>query len=266
MRNAVLAASVAALVGCGAQSFPVPPDHRSWSERQADARAHERYAEYEEGIASERETQRFQPGEYNCGDTVLMDQIQTGGRPLTLWTPCFDAAEESAMHHRFLASREREAARADRAGAHQLLRAEIAACQGISPREREHSVFAHRDEISEIVPHYEGAQLHGVWVIFKPVPGMTADWVRQDIACQRARWALQGEPADLAPNDPTLVPNAQVQVADRAGHVEVLISTPATADAEIALARAHGQASPAGEQGATETATRERRQPATPPR
>lgn len=266
MRNPVLAASVAALVGCGAQSFPVPPDNRSWSERQADARAHERYAEYEEGIAAERESQRFQPGEYNCGDTVLMDQIQSGGRPLTQWTPCFDAAEESMMHHQFLAAREREAARADRAGAQQLLKAEISACEGISPEEREHSVFAHRDAISEIVPHYEGAQLHGVWVIFKPVPGMTADWVRQDIACHRARWALQGEPADLTPNDPTLVPNAQVQVADRAGHVEVLISTPVTSDAEIALARAHGQPPAEGEQAPTETATRDRPQPAAPPR
>lgn len=265
MRNAVLAASVAALVGCGAQSFPVPPDNRSWSERQADARAHERYAQYEEQIASEREVERFQPGEYNCGDTVLMDQIETGGRKLTLWQPCFDAAEESMMHHRYLASREREAARADRAGAHQLLQAEVAACESIPPREREHSVFAHRDEISEIVPHYEGAQLHGVWVIFKPVPGMTADWVRRDIACQQARWALQGRSPDFAPNDPTLVPDAQVQVADRAGHVEVLVTTPVTSDAEIALARVGGRAAPAGTQP-TETATRERRRPTMPPR
>jgi len=71
------------------------------------------------------------------------------------------------------------------------------------------------------------------------VPGVTAHWVRRDIDCQRARWALHGKPSDVA--DPTLVPGAQIQVVDRHGHVEVLVQTDTIDAGELALARARGQ-------------------------
>ena len=205
-----------------------------------DAQTHERYAQYHEFMAQQHESQALQPGAYNCGPVDVEDQVTSGGRRITTWQPCFDIQEEASLRHRFLAEREHERARRDRATAGQLLHAEVTASAPLPERERDHSVFAHRREISEIVPHYEGGQLHGVWVIFGPVPGLTAAWVRQDIACQRARWELQGRNPALEAYDPTLVPDANVQVSTHGGRVEVLVRTPVVADAEIALARARG--------------------------
>jgi len=40
-----------------------------------------------------------------------------------------------------------------------------------------------------VIPHREAGQLRGVRIVFNPIGGMTADWLRRDIECQRARWA-----------------------------------------------------------------------------
>ena len=264
MRTALLIIVGAALAGCAGPQLAHPPDTRSWTERMLDAQEHERRAAAHEQAATEAE-ERSGPAAYNCGDVDLNDQLTTGGRRITTWQPCFDIAEEAAMHHRDLAARERAAARYDYATAQQLVRAEGQACAPIPVNERDHSVFAHRKEIAEIIPHREAAELRGVWIVFKPTPGLTASWVRQDIACQRAQWAVRGYKPDGNAMDPTLVRGADVRVVDRAGHIEVLVTTPDTLSAEIALARAMNEPGPLGEQPA-ETATRESLSPRPQPR
>jgi hypothetical protein len=76
--------------------------------------------------------------------------------------------------------------------------------------------------------------------VFKPVPGLTAKWMQQDIACQRAQWAVAGKDPKFAPWDPTLVDGAQIDVRDNHGHVEVLVTTDSPEAAELAVARARG--------------------------
>ena len=264
MRTALVFIVGAALAGCGGPQLAHPSDTRSWSERMLDAQAHEQRAAAHEQAATEAE-QRSGPAAYNCGDVDLNDQLTTGGRRITTWQPCFDIAEEAAMQHRFLAAKERAAARYDYQTARQLVRAEGQACAPIPVNERDHSVFAHRKEIAEIIPHRDATQLRGVWIVFKPTPGLTAAWVRQDIECQRAQWAVHGYKPDADPLDPTLVPGTDVRVVDRAGHVEVLVTAPDTNSAEVALARAMNEPGPLGEQP-TETATRESLSPRPQPR
>ncbi len=204
-----------------------------------DAREHDRLAAAHEQAAGEAETRRG-PGSLACPDLTLNDQLTTGGfGRVTNWQPCWDVNEEAGMRHRYAAETERRAAQHDRQGAARLAEAEVAACVGIPEGEREHSVFAHRQEIAEVLPHREAGQVRGAWIVFKPVPGVTASWVRRDIQCQRARWVLHGKPP--VADDPTLVPGAQIQVFDRGDHVDVLVQTDTIDAGELALARARGQ-------------------------
>ena len=229
------------LVACGGGAKlaqpPATSSNASYADRVDAARRHDQAATEHEDLAR---TSEVMPPEvaYQCGDPVLNDQSTTGGMRVTSWQPCFDVAEESAAHQRYLAARERAAAARERDAAAALVRAEAAQCAGIPEREREHSVFAHTQEIADVIPHRESGELSGVWVVFKPVPGMTASWVRRDIACRRAHWAVAGKPASEALADPSLVEDAEVQVFDRHDHVEVLIRTPEPDAAQVALERA----------------------------
>ena len=181
------------------------------------------------------------PATYQCGDTVLEDQATSGGVRITTFQPCWDFDEERTEREQASVNRERDEANAEHRPDAQP---EIAACLPILPGEREHSPFVHRKEISEIVPHREASRLRGVWIVFKPVAGLTADWLRNDIECQHARWVQAGKDPRVMTSDPTLVDGADVQVFDRDGHVEVLVTTDSEEHAEIALARARHQVAP----------------------
>lgn len=215
------------------------------------AQQHDQRAAEEEQIASTNEIDAGK-GAYNCGDPILNDQLTTGPYHVTTWQPCFDVHEEASEHARYVAAREHEAARAHRKAAAELVHQQEVACAGIPTREREHSMFAHHREISDVIPHRVAGRLAGVWIVFKPVPGMNADWVRRDLACQRARWAVHGEAPEAAAESPALIAGAQTQVFDNDGHVEVLVTTPDEEGAQVALERAKSALGP------EQTAQRER--------
>lgn len=214
------------------------PDDRGWSEHMLDAEHHDQSADEHEVAAHDAELSRSTDWE-NCGDPMLNDVMTSWGSvPRTTFQPCFDLKEEAAIDHRYAAQSERQAARHDRQTATALVHAELAACGGIPARERDHSAFAHRAEIAEVIPHREAGQVLGVRIVFKPVVGMNATWLRRDISCQQARWAVLGKPENMATDDPTLVPGAQTQVFDRGDHLEVLVTTDNTDSGEMAVARA----------------------------
>lgn len=228
------------LVACGGSQ---KPDHRSYAQRMEDANKHEQRARAHEQVAAMMEPAAPQNDTFACGDMALNDQLTTGGLRVTTWQPCADIEADASGHHALLAAEERERARHDRHGAEKLVQAEIAACGTLTKREQEHSPFAHRRAIAEVIPHREAGELRGVRVVFKPIAGLTADWVKRSIACQQAHWALVGRDPKVAPDDPTLVDGAKVEVSDRGGRVEVLVTAPAE-QAEIALARAQGELTP----------------------
>lgn len=175
---------------------------------------------------------------YQCGDTVMSDQITSGGERLVQATPCWDTNAEFAAHHEAVAEREQRAANQERRAATALIEAELAACRGISKRDLERSPFSDRKEIAEVIPHHEGTTVRGVRVVFKPVPGLTAPWMSQVIACHRARFERMGEPAGYLPEDPSLVAKATTKVELRGGHIEVSIESRDDVNATVALARA----------------------------
>jgi len=220
----------------GSQPQLVGRQPKTWADHITEAEQHE-----ENAIAHERAVAEADgpsdPAAYACGDTVLNDQLTSGGEQLTSWMPCWDLAEESAIGHRALARKERAAAKEDREMAASLARTERQYCRGIPDRELSHSPFAHQKAIAQIIPHRQSGEIHGVRIVFKPVPGLTAGYMTQAIACQRARYLVLGKPVEQ-PEDPTLLDGAEVTVTTRDGHLEVLVWVESAVDGSIALARA----------------------------
>ena len=182
---------------------------------------------------------------YSCGDTVMSDQLTSGGQRVVQATPCWDTGEERSAHDEYvakLAAEHTEAA--DRRVDNQRVADEQTACAGLSQRELEHTPFSHRREIAEVIPHREAGNPRGVRIIWKPVPGLTADWMRQAISCHRARFERMGEPPIYHPHDPTLVAHATVRVEDHGGHLEVIIETPDDANGQLVIDRAQSLVHP----------------------
>lgn len=205
-----------------------------------DADRHERAAREHEQAAAAADN-RLSKDHFDCGDPVMNDQITTGGQRVMTWQPCFDIADEAAENHRGAAQQERQLARKDRATAARLVDTQRFACAGIPEREQGHSVFSHVRSIDRVEPVYNGDRLAGVRIEFKPVRGLTADWLRRDVECHRARWAALGKDPAWMPMDPTLVDSATIDVRDAGSTVIVVVTSPEREQAANALARARGQ-------------------------
>lgn len=179
---------------------------------------------------------------YTCGDPVLNEQITSGGEQLTAATPCWGAADEADLEGE--APKPTGVARARETHRGELASAQLVSCRGISERELTHSPFAHRRSILEVVPHREGTEVHGVRVIFKQVPGLTAAWLEKAISCHQARHAALGHPAEHGTNDPSLVDGAEVRVTSHLGTIEVVITTEDPSAGKLAYERARELAAP----------------------
>jgi hypothetical protein len=238
--RSLLVVTIYAVTGCQAAPAPAPlvRHPKGYAGRMADAEEHSQRAEQHRQAAGDPGTPGARADHYDCGDTDLSDQTTSGGERLVASVPCWDLTEESAEHQRFLAEREQALAQAARRAATRLVEAELAACRGIPPRELEHSPFAHKKEIADVIPHREAGVIRGVRIIFKPVPGLTVAWMRQAIACHRARFERLGEPAIYLPDDPTLVANATATVGLHEGQIEVFVETADDTNGQVAFERA----------------------------
>jgi hypothetical protein len=232
-----LALLLFAAAGCGNSRTPLATHPQGYAARMEAADEHSRRAE-ELRQSVKTPHAAVNPGNYQCGDRDMSDQLTSGGERLVPEVPCWDPVEENAERRRTAAAREDQRAQKERRAAASLVEAEVAACRGISPDEIEHSPFAHRKAIAEVIPHTGGGAVRGVRIVFKPVLGLTAPWMEKAIACHRAHFERLGEPTTYLSDDPTLVPGATTTVATRAGHLEVLIETGNDVSAHVALGRA----------------------------
>jgi len=229
-----LAVILVAAAGCSRQA---PPPRGGYAAHMAAADEHSRRADAHRQAAGGPHSAPNLDN-YQCGDRNMSDQLTSGGERLVPEVPCWDPTEESAERHRAAAAREQQRARQERRAATSLVEAEIAACRGISPEEVDHSPFAHRKAIAEVIPHREGGQVRGVRILFKPVLGLSAQWMQQAITCHRARYERLGEPPTYLTDDPTLVHGATTTVTLNGGRLEVLVVTRDDVAANVALGRA----------------------------
>ena len=100
----------------------------------------------------------------------------------------------------------------------------------------------------------DDGQLVGVRVVFREGQDLDASAMQREIDCHRSRWNSIGNTANWFPNDPTLVEGADVNVVERAGRVEVVVTAPTPDVAETALMRAQGRVNE--QQRAEQTARR----------
>jgi hypothetical protein len=226
-------ALLATLVGC---ALPNRPEPKSWVEHQQAADAHDQRAAEHDRAASAHA--KHDVARYQCGDLVAADQATSGGEPLAPSIPCWDPEEETYERHRTEAQHERVLAHQERVAAATLVREEEAACKTISQDEQQHSAFAHHKEIAEIVPHYVDSKLRGARIVFKPVLGLTAEWLKEDIACHTAHFHTTGEDPNYMPDDPTLVPGAVVSVQPTSRTIEVVVEGDTDEAGQESLGRA----------------------------
>src|SRR5687768_15710108 len=85
------------------------------------------------------------PTDAQCGDTVMGDQVTSGGERLLLWQPCWSAESTVAARHR-------EDARVGADVAADLAEVEQASCSSLPEAERSHTPLAHREDVVSVAP------------------------------------------------------------------------------------------------------------------
>jgi hypothetical protein len=236
MRTISKLALLIAAVGCGSSPPSLAPHPKGYAGHMEAADAHSERADQHRQAARAPDSARIE--NYQCGDRDMSDQLTSGGQRIMPMVPCWDPVEEHAQRERAAARREDLRAQKERRTAAAMIETKVAACRGISDAELGHSPFAHHREIAAVLPHHEGGAIRGAIVVFKPVPGLTAAWLEQAIACHRAEFERLGEPPTYLSDDPTLVPGATATVSLHRGHLEVQIVTRDDVAAHVALARA----------------------------
>jgi hypothetical protein len=157
-------------------------------------------AQHEEMAKSEEKASEVHLTQYD--PTAKGRQPCVPGASRVCWrtetNPTAQHADEWAKHQK---------AAADHRAASQALRdAESRACAGIADADRDESPFEHREDIIAVEPLTEPSTLPkgssrvvGATVVFRAVPGMTAQWLQRLVDCHLARNAALGnEVAEMA--------------------------------------------------------------------
>jgi hypothetical protein len=200
-------------------------DHVAEAERhEADARDLD-----EQAAALERKG----PTRATCGDVGLTELATSGGERLRILPPCWSGEVAAVERDRTLAAQLRADARQHRTAARAMVTAKQQWCAGLPASELDHTPFDHREDLVSVRAVMEGDRVRGARVRFAKVSGLTADWLRQTLACHQSIAASSGfDPTYLA-TAPSLVAGAETTVVDHAWGLEVIIRA---ADPAAALA------------------------------
>jgi hypothetical protein len=176
----ILTTSITALMlGCAADPGTKPHD--------MSAPGHEAMAKQEEQEAAEHAAQH-DPAAHATSTTCT----GKGG--------CWTSTSNPTAQHAEDAKRHRELAQKHRAASAALAEAETRACSGISEEDRDISPFYHREDIESVSPLIEefgsgkgvAKKDVGSTIVFRAVPGLTAEWLQRVVDCHLARAASMG--------------------------------------------------------------------------
>jgi hypothetical protein len=179
------------LIGC-ASTRPATVDPAEMS-----AQGHEG-----EATKEEREAAR-QSGRYNPNARVMPRDICAIPNPTNLAFPCWSSTVNPTAWHLREAEIHLRHAADHRAASAALREAEARACMGISEEDRDLSPLVHCEDIVRIDPlrraetRGSAKALLGSRVVFRAIPGMSAEWLERVVRCHRARNAVLG---DMAPD------------------------------------------------------------------
>lgn len=113
---------------------------------------------------------------------------------------CWTSVSNPTAQHSADAEKHRDLAKKHRTASAALASAEASACAGISDDDRDISPFYHREDIQSVSTYSENvksgkgsvAKVVGATVMFRALPGMTAEWLQRVVDCHLARAAAAG--------------------------------------------------------------------------
>lgn len=231
---------LAAAGGCGPKAAPIDPGHDrplSVAEHRQEAERHDRVAAREAAAKSQGEGRGTgQP--MDCLDQPLAPNPTSGAEELRIIRPCWTSVTARTGDHERRARVHRDAARAHRTRAAELVDAERKACAGLARRDIDYSPFYHREDVDSVEAYREGAQVRGARIVFRKVRGLSVPWLRRAVACHQARAAVMGYAHTFMGYCPLMVGPVQVSVAEHARGIEVVIRTTDEVGAAAVLGRA----------------------------
>ena len=157
----------------------------------------------------------------------------------TTSAPCFTQVANPTAEHLRTAEMLRKHAAEHRAASKLLRDAETRACAGVSSEDRDLSPFFHRESIVRVEPLREPDTV-GARVVFRPIEGLTPEFLQRLVDCHLARNAALGDEALGLEDDPLGLPAIKAQamrVWDGIA-IEVRSSKPETALKILARANA----------------------------
>lgn len=228
---------VVAVAGCSGRAA-IPTRPLGVQDHLAEAERHDGDAADLESRAAVRERGAQPATGYACGDQALADQATSGGAPLGMRAPCWRGEPGAVERDRALAAELRTDARAHRARAQALVRAEHVWCAGLPTAELDHSPFDHHEDVVTVSAELASDRVRGARIRFARVPGLTVEWLRQTLACHQALAAAGGfEPAFLA-SCPATIAGAETTVIDDPSGLVVVVRSDDPAAALAIYARA----------------------------
>jgi hypothetical protein len=159
--------------------------------------------------------------------------------------PCWTSTSNPTQGHLEDANKHRKMAADHRAAAQALRSAEAQACAGISDDDRDISPFYHREDITSVQPAVvsktgkeRGEQVVGAVVVFRAVPGLTAEWLQRIVECHIARNNALGNDLPEMPYCPLVPKGITAKVSSTGDGFAVTIESQDPNTAKEVLRRA----------------------------
>jgi hypothetical protein len=233
----LIGCGLALQLGCGSSQVQTARPPMSASEHLAEAEQHDADARaLEESAAAVERTGTPTPA--TCGDTASTELVTSGTERLHILPPCWAGEADAVRRDRSHATQLRADARRHRIQARELVRTEQKWCAGLPESELDHTPFDHREDLRVVRAELEGDRVRGARILFKPVKGLSADWMRQTLACHQAMATADGFGADHLASCPSTVPGARTDVIETPAGLEVVIRAVDSASALVIYARA----------------------------
>lgn len=227
--------SLLSAVACAGDRPPDPTPPRPLTVRD-HLRAAEAQDQAAAGNQQNAETLRGAPMTWFCDDDPLATQATSGFEQLTHEIPCWSNQLQGSILDDLDALELRRNADRHRQAAAQMVAAEQAWCQGLSPEQLAETPFARRRDIAAVAPVEQDGELRGARIQFRPVAGLTEAQLGAEIGCHRARAASMGWTTLYMAYDPTVLADTEVAVTGSPDGLVVTVVAAAGADAAATLA------------------------------
>lgn len=157
-------------------------------------------------------------GQYDSKAAKSELRCYSGGRAGVCWYETINPTAE----HKQNADKHREVAAQHRAASQALLNAEANACKDLSDEDRDMSPFVHNRDIRSVTLLREERIIPtgkirmtvdaGATIIFRAVPGLTAEWLKRIVDCHLVRNAAVGHDMPEMADCPLVPRGAQAMV------------------------------------------------------